>query len=213
VAGLLQDLKAIEDACAKPSPLPELDFIAQVRPLNPKSAQAQQLDERLDAMLGAESPDRLALTVPSECRDEFEFVESFRVTLGGASTIYDQLDVDHIIAPVKDLADGERLRRLRDGRIQMFADSDAAEALSTSIRADQWLAAEVPDGVVYYFYWLGRWYEIGAEYLTTVESRVAEILARPASVTLPLWPKGKEPNGRPRDKEWYNERVAEHFTS
>lgn len=208
VAGLLQDLKAIEDVCATPSPLPELDFIAQVRPLNPKSAQAQQLDERLDAMLGAESPDRLALTVPSECRDEFELVESFRVTLGGASNIYDELDVDHLIAPVKDLADGARLRRLREGRIQMFADSDATEPLSTSIRADQWLTAEVPDGVVYYFYWLGRWYEIGAEYLATVESRAAEILARPTSVTLPPWTEGVEPDGTERDEEWYNKQIA-----
>ena len=47
VAGLLQDLKAIEDVCATPSPVPELDFIAQVRPLDPKSGKARQLDERL----------------------------------------------------------------------------------------------------------------------------------------------------------------------
>ena len=159
-------------------------------------------------MLGTDSPDRLALTVPSECRDEFERVESFRVTLGGVSDIYDELDVDHLIAPVKELADGARLRRLREGRIQMFADSDAREALSTAIRADQWLTAEVPDGVVYYFYWLGRWYEIGAEYLATVESRAAEILARPASVTLPPWTEGVEPDGTERDEEWYNKQIA-----
>jgi uncharacterized protein (TIGR04141 family) len=51
-AGLLHDLQQIEQVCTRPSPLPEFEFIAQVRPLNPKSERALRLDDRLDEMLG-----------------------------------------------------------------------------------------------------------------------------------------------------------------
>ena len=202
-AGLLHDLQQIEQVCTRPSPLPEFEFIAQVRPLNPKSEQALRLDDRLDEMLGGAEGNRLALAVPSDCRDRFEFAESFTLALAGRSQQVGELDVDDLVGAVADKPEGQRLRALRQGRIQMFADTEGADRISRNVPVDHWLTAEVPDGVVHYFYWRGQWYEIGAEYLTVIESRIAELLDRPSSVAMPPWPKGHG-----HDEGWYNKQVA-----
>jgi uncharacterized protein (TIGR04141 family) len=202
-AALLHDLQQIEEVCARPNPLPEFEFIAQVRPLSPKSEQAQLLDARLDVMLGDGEASRMALAVPSVCRDRFEFAESFKVTLAGSSQHYAELDIDQFLAAVQRRPQGSRLQTLRKGRIQMFAGTDEAELISGKVPADHWLTAEVPEGVVHYFYWQGRWYEIGAEYLTVIERRITELLARSTSVTMPPWTKHTG-----QDEGWYNKQVA-----
>jgi uncharacterized protein (TIGR04141 family) len=205
--GLMVDLQSIEEVCARPDPLPGLGFIAQVRPLNPKSELAQHLDERLDTEIGRPEPGRIALAVPGECRDGFECAESFKVTLAGSSEMYDELNASQVIAAVRNKPAGDRLPALRAGRVEMFADTDGAQLLSRKIPADQWLTAEVSEGIVHYFYWQGQWYEIGAEYLATVESRITELLARPASVTLPPWTKSAS-GGEEHDEDWYNKQIA-----
>lgn len=202
-AGLLHDLHEIEQVCARPSPLPEFDFIAQVRPLSPKSERAARLDDRLDQLLAGPELNRLALAVPGDCRDRFEFAESFTVTIAGQPAQVGELDVNDLVAAVADRPQGQRLRALRQGRIQMFADADGTDRISRNVPADHWVTAELSDGVVHHFYWQGRWYEIGSEYLTVIESRIAELLARPTGVTLPPWPKGEG-----HDEAWYNEQVA-----
>jgi uncharacterized protein (TIGR04141 family) len=204
----MEDLQTIEGICAQPDPLPGLGFIAQVRPVDPKSDQAQRLDEQLDTAIGGPDLSRIALAVPGECRDRFEFAECFKVTLAGNSEMYDELDADQLIEAVRHKPDGDRLAALRAGRVEMFADTEGAERLSRKVPADQWLTAEVSEGIVHYFYWQGQWYEIGAEYLATVESRIAELLARPATVTLPTWTKSD--GSEKHDEDWYNKEIAKH---
>jgi len=206
-SGLLEDLQTIEKVCAQPDPLPGLGFIAQVRPINPKSDLAQRLDAHFDTVIGGPERGRLALAVPGECRDRFEFAESFKVTLDGSSEMHDELDASQLVAAVRHRPAGDRLPALRAGRVEMFADTEGADLLSRKVPADHWLTAEVSEGIVHYFYWQGQWYEIGAEYLATVESRIAELLARAASVTLPPWTKPSG-GGEKHDEDWYNKEIA-----
>lgn len=112
------------------------------------------------------------------------------------------LDVADLAEAVRARPQGQRLATLRAGRVEMFADTEAADRLSRKVPADQWVTAEIPDGPVHYFYWQGQWYEVGAEYLTAVRRRVSELLARPATVVLPPWSKGEV-------EAAYNEKVAE----
>ncbi|CAM5606618.1 hypothetical protein SAVIM338S_05531 [Streptomyces avidinii] len=219
-ASLLHDLRKIEEVCGRPNPLPEFEFISQVRPLSPKSEQVKDLDARLDAMLGEGRRDRMAVAVPSACRDHFEFAESFKVTFAGRVEQCAELDVDHFVAAAQRHPEGGRLRALREGRVQMFASIDDSEPISAKVAVDHWLTAEVSDGVVHCFYWQGRWYEIGAEYLTVVEQRIAELLAQPASVTLPAWTikmcetgevcgkSGGHKRHNAHDEDWYNKEIA-----
>lgn len=201
-AALMHDLRRIEDVCARPDPVPALGFIAQVRPLRASDERVPRLNERLDALLGDPDAQQIALAVPGECRDRYELVESFSVAVGGRSGHLPDLDVDDLLAPVRDRPAGKRLPTLRTGRIQMFADAEGAEAISRRLGADQWITAELADDAVHYFYWQGQWYEIGAEYLSVIEDRIADLLARPSNVVLPPWPDGI-PEGS------YNEQVAE----
>jgi uncharacterized protein (TIGR04141 family) len=200
-ASLMHDLRQIEEICARPDPVPALGFIAQVRPLRTADERVPRLDERLDALLGDPGAQQIALAVPGECRDRYELVESFSVAVGGRDEHRPELDIDDLLARVRDQPAGQRLSTLRTGRIQMFADAEGAEVLSRRLGADQWITAELADDAVHYFYWQGQWYEIGAEYLSVIEDRVAELLARPSSVVLPSWPDGV-PEGR------YNKQVA-----
>lgn len=206
-ADLMADLRSIEEACARPDPLPEFEFIAHVRPLDPKSGQARRLDDLFDARLGEDEAGSVALAVPGECRDHYDRAEAFTVTLAGKATLHHELDVDPILTAVRPLPAGKRLRALRAGRVQMFEDTDENHALSRLVPADQWLTAEIPDGSARYFYWQGRWHEIGAEYLAIVESRIAKLLARPASVTLPPWTPSVP--GEDHHEDWFNKQIAQ----
>jgi uncharacterized protein (TIGR04141 family) len=199
-ATLLADLEEIERVCARPTLVPELEFIAQVRPLPAKSEQGLRLDVLLDGLLDTSGTDRLALAVPTACRDRYDLAESFVLTLRDAVRVA-ELTIEDVIGLVAGRPDGLRLSALRGARIQMFAGADGSECISTQVRADHWLTAEVTDGGAHYFYWQGQWYEIGAEYLSVVEKRVAELLARAATVVLPPWPLGE-------DEGTYNERIA-----
>lgn len=201
-AALLHDLREIEAVCARPDPVPALGFIAQVRPLKPADERVGRLDEQLDLLLGADNAQQVALGVPGECRDRYDFAESFSVAVGGRAEQMPELDIDDLFARLRDKPDGQRLQVLRNGRIQMFADADGADIISRALAADQWLTAEIADGAVRYFYWQGQWYEIGAEYLTVIEERIGELLGRPSTVALPPWRDGE-------DEAQYNKRVAE----
>ena len=69
----------------------------------------------------------------------------------------------------------------------MFADTEGADLLSRKVPADHWLTAEVSEGIVHYFYLGGPWYEIGVEYLTTVESEDRRTPRPARERTLPRW--------------------------
>ncbi|MBD3146323.1 DUF6119 family protein [Microbispora sp. H10836] len=207
-ATLLHDLREIEEVCARPSPLPVFEFIAQIRPLGPKSEQAQLLDARLDEKLGEGGAMRMALAVPSTCRDRFEQAESFKVTLAKSTHTHAELDVEMLVSAVEHLPPGKRLSTLRDGRIMMFADATGNEVISSKVPADHWLTTEVEDGVVHYFYWQGRWYEVGAEYLTVIEDRIAELFAHTVSVTMPPWTKARPGDSEKHDEGWFNKQIA-----
>jgi uncharacterized protein (TIGR04141 family) len=127
-----------------------------------------------------------------------------------SSMLAKDTDLSHywleLVAAVRHKPIGDRLLALRAGRVEMFAETEGAEWLSRKVPADHWLTAEVSEGSVYYFYWQGQWYEIGAEYLATVESRIAELIARPTSVTLPPWTKSG--GSEKHDEDWYNKEIA-----
>lgn len=186
---LMHDLRAIEEVCERDNPLPEFDFITQIRPLKAASDLVQNLDSRLDEMLGGDAPGRVGLAVPSECRERFDAAETFKIMLAGRTRYVDDMDAKVLTESVRGRPEGQRLQTLRKGKVQMFADTEAKEVISVNGSAGRWLTAELTEEGVHYFLWQGQWYQVGAEYLETVERRVAELLARPSKVTLPSWPK------------------------
>ncbi|WP_218020571.1 DUF6119 family protein [Nocardia beijingensis] len=189
-ADFLQDLLQIERVCERDSRLPEFDFIAQIRPVDRRSDQARRLDEKLDAMLGAGELGSIGLVVPSSCYEHYEHAESFCVTTGPATFHKSEIAVGDLVASVRRRPPGTHLSALRQASVTMFEDGHASHPLGGPTRADYWLTAELVDAIVHHFYWQGDWYEIGATYLDVIERRIAELLGRPTTVSMPLWPRG-----------------------
>ncbi|PXX68522.1 uncharacterized protein (TIGR04141 family) [Nocardia tenerifensis] len=204
-AELLSDLRAIEDVCERLEPLPGFDLVARVRSLNGrgKTNLVQHLDAKLDEMLADSDAHRVALSAPNECVDYFGFADTFTVSKGAIEETVDELELDHLLAVVRDLPAGSRLKTLKEMRVQMFSDPAAEDPVSRRVAAHRWLTAEVVEAPVHYFYWQGTWYEVGEEYLKAIEDGIQELLDRPTKIVLPPWPKGK-------DEGWYNEQAAKH---
>ncbi|MBB1242376.1 TIGR04141 family sporadically distributed protein [Streptomyces durbertensis] len=70
--------------------------------------------------------------------------------------------------------------------------------------------ADVPVGTARYFYGHGKWYEVGARFLETLEDELRELLGKSSSVRLPTWPKGvANDKGRDsHDEDWYKKQAA-----
>lgn len=201
---LLGDLRAIEEICARPGELPGLESVARIRSLRGKgrTALVQGLDRRLDALLGAPSSGRLALSVPDECA-HLDDVLAVRCTLGSRVVRGGHVSLGKLLTLVRDRPAGRRLSALRQARVQLFADLTCGVELSAPLPAHRWLAAEVREGASYHFYWQGQWYVVGEEYLAALADDVRDLLSEPVCVSLPRWPVGKR-----YDERWFNEEIA-----
>ncbi|MEU6073461.1 DUF6119 family protein [Micromonospora sp. NPDC047074] len=202
-AELMSDLYAIENVCDQPEPLPGFDLVARVRSLKGrgKTELVRRLDLKLDEMLANSDTPRMALSAPSECLDRFGFADAFTISKGATTEAVEELELDHLLAFVRDLPAGSRLQTLKDMRVQMFSDQAAEETISRKVAAHRWLTAEVVEAPAHYFYWQGVWYEVGEEYLNALEDGIQELLDRPTGIILPPWPKGE-------NEGWYNEQAA-----
>ncbi|HEX5567016.1 MAG TPA: DUF6119 family protein [Streptomyces sp.] len=198
----LSDLRAVESICARPEPLPDFEFVARVRALRRKNEVVERLDGKLDELLAAPAVPRLALSAPSECLENYGAAESFKITGGGRSKQVGELELGDLLGFVSGAPPGSRLSGLGEVRVQMFSDAEGKEPLSGRVSGRRWITADVPMGSGRYFYWQGGWYEIGAEYLTSIDAELKELLDRPASIELPPWPEGM-------DEGSYNKEAAE----
>ncbi|WP_306414800.1 DUF6119 family protein, partial [Streptomyces sp. KL115B] len=68
VEQFLSDLRAIEDVCAKPDPLPQLRFVSRVHTLDNRSHKAVQAQKILETHLTDPDSPRLTIGVPTHAR-------------------------------------------------------------------------------------------------------------------------------------------------
>ncbi|MDA4888397.1 TIGR04141 family sporadically distributed protein [Streptomyces sp. MS2A] len=205
----LSDLRAIEEICARPEALPELRFVDRVRTLAPSGRKAEEAKAALERLLADPESPRLALSVPESCLEAFGSAQAFRLTRPnhGRQEVTD-LDLSALLRFVGDEDEGDRLKALGEVRVTLYADDDCRTPASSATRGSEWLIADVPVDAHRYFYGQGKWYEVGAEFLQTLEEELRELLARRGTVTLPPWPKGeRDSQGRdPHDEAWYNDK-------
>ncbi|WSS05512.1 TIGR04141 family sporadically distributed protein [Microbispora sp. NBC_01189] len=204
-ADLIDDLRRIGEVCEQESPLPQLDFIAQLRALGPRDYRVSRLNDRLDDLLGGGSDGELALALPLACHDIEETQQSYRIKIGPERySTEEDLTLEAILELTGGLPPGQRLKSLRNGYIQVCADADGQEPLSRQVRGNLWVAADVPLDSRRYFYHEGKWYEIGTNHLETIRRRVEEVLTRPPSISLPPWTSNLV------DEDAYNKEAAKH---
>ena len=207
----LGDLRAIEEVCAREEPLPELRFVDRVRTLAPSGRKAEDAQGALERLLADSNSARLALSVPESCLEAFGSAQAFRLTRPGhGREEVTDLDLRTLLQFVRDKEEGDRLNALERVRITMYSDEDCRTPASASTKGCEWLIADVPVGAHRYFYGQGKWYEVGADLLTTLEEELRELLAQKGTLTLPAWPKGvRNPKGQDsHDEGWYNDLIA-----
>jgi uncharacterized protein (TIGR04141 family) len=199
--GLLADLREISRVCATESPSPELEFIAQVRRVQPGERTAR-LDGLLDTILGADEHSGLGLAVPTAQIDHEPFAQSYLVKVPYRTTRHPDLDLETILEGARRRPSGRRLEALKHGSIGLCADPNGRELLVPPMPAHKWITAEVALDAARMIYHEGQWYEIGAEHLDLLRTEIEQILAQPSTVDLPPW------TADLADEDAYNRMVA-----
>lgn len=200
--GLLADLREIGRTCDRESPSPELEFIAQIRPL-PSGERTADLDRRLDEIIGIENHPDIGLSVPTSLVELEPYANSYLVKMPYKKQLHLALDLDAVVARARNRGDGRRLNALKHGSIELCADPDGAESLAPPVKAHQWITAEVAQGAMRMIYQEGKWYQIGEKHLELLSAEIEEILSQPASITLPAWTSDL------KDEDAYNRHVAD----
>ena len=201
-AGLLSDLREISRVCARENPAPELEFIAQIRPLSAGDPRAVELNERLDDLLGQARPDGIGLAIPTNQVEMEPLAASYEIRIPHRRIVRTNMTLDTVLERTHRLPTGRRLPALRNGSIALCSDAEAQERLAQPVSANKWITAEIPLGALRMVYHEGQWYEIGARHLEFLRSEIAAILDRPPSITLPRW------TTRHADEHAYNRSVA-----
>ncbi|MFC0506665.1 DUF6119 family protein [Micromonospora costi] len=187
--GLLADLREIDRVCRQESPLADLEFITQIRPVPANDPRLPDLDDELDQRLGLTDPENLALAVPGDLVGDIEHVASYRISVpksGRAATRTTELDLPTILAHTNGALDGDRWTGLRTGRVILCADVAGKEAM-TSAPVSRWLTAEVAVDDMHLLLHEDRWYEIGDRHREFLRQEIAQILDRPSDIVLPPW--------------------------
>lgn len=186
---LLADLREIDRVCRQESPLADLEFIEQIRPLRPNDSRHPALIEVLDRRLGLPDPPDLGVAVPGSLVADVEHVGSYRVRVprsGRRPTLTTDLDLSTILSHTVHALDGDRWSGLRNGTLTLYADAAGTEEM-TSTPVSRWITAEVAVGGSHMLLHEGQWYEIGDRHREFLRQEVDRILNRPANVVLPPW--------------------------
>ncbi|MFI7511032.1 DUF6119 family protein [Micromonospora aurantiaca] len=186
---LLADLREIDRVCRLESPLADLEFIEQIRPLRPNDSRHPALVEVLDRRLGLPDPPDLGVAVPGSLVADVEHVGSYRVRVprsGRRPILTTDLDLSTVLSHTVHALDGDRWTGLRNGTLTLYADAAGTEEMA-STPVSRWITAEVAVGGSHMLLHEGQWYEIGDRHREFLRQEVTRILNRPASVVLPPW--------------------------
>ncbi|MFJ9127662.1 DUF6119 family protein [Streptomyces sp. NPDC102340] len=205
----LSDLRAIEDICARKDPLPELGFVARLHALDSHGRKAQEAQAVLEKLLADPGSSRLTLGVPESCQEAYGSAQAFRLTKGKRSMELMDLDLPALLDFVGDKEEGDRLKALGDIRVTMYSDDDYQTPAGPGTKGREWLIADVSVDSERFFYGHGKWYEVGAGFLETLEEELEELFGKASTVTLPDWPKGQIVDKRDtHDEDWFNHEAA-----
>lgn len=196
---LLADLKVLDSLLAQ-KPRPELEVLEQLVPVKKKTAVHDKLEAHLEAEL-QKTPDasQIALAWPHENLSDNQPPESFRVKRGGMLMVQPDTPTKELLLK---LMKGKSIDRLDTIAVQLFADAEGDNAISTDIPLRKWVAFEKVEGQRRYFLHNGQWFEMDLNYAKQLDDRVKQIFAEPAGLTLPPWKTFD-------DEAEYNKKAAE----
>ncbi|MFT3834579.1 MAG: TIGR04141 family sporadically distributed protein [Micropruina sp.] len=188
---LIQDLSALE-ALSQRSVLPGLESLEQLIALKPKDSRVATLDQKLaDALLSTETH-RLGVSWPHERLDVYGPVMSIKVTGFGdrRRLVFEQApDIGDVVDWLAESPRDKILGLLKTVKIELHGEAEPQRntLVSTPVPLRRWLAFEVEEEGQRFCLHDGSWYRMDDQYLARIDGRVREILAAPASLSLPPW--------------------------
>lgn len=175
---------------------PGLESIEQLVALKAKDPMVAELDRALVRRLLGASDEPIGLGRPHERMESCGPAVTCKVTGFGnrRALIFDGLpDIDDVLKWFAGQSPESARKRLGSIGLQLHAEPvpPASSAVSPCIPLQKWLAFEVHDGARRYCLHNGAWYRMDDRYLERIDQRVADILAQPASISLPPWHAGE----------------------
>ncbi|NEW58684.1 hypothetical protein GV794_24025 [Nocardia cyriacigeorgica] len=205
------DLRKIEEVCARPDPLPQLQFVDRLRALDPRSRRAVEAHRQLEKMLANPTHPRMTIGVPEACQEGFGSAQLFRVERGRLTNETTDIDLTLLLSEIPKIPEGGRIEALNRARVYMYSDDEGITPASVATKGSEWLIADVNVGAERFFYGNGKWYSIGGNFLEILREELTEIFQDSPSIPLPAWPKGAIVEGRDsHDEGWYNNEAAQH---
>lgn len=188
---LVADLSVLE-ALSKKAVLPGLESLEQLIALKPQDSRVPALDEKLVEALLSTAAQRLGVSWPHERLDVYGPISSIKVTGFGdrKRRVFDRTpDVRELVEWFSEVPRDEILDRLKSVRVELHSEAEPQKntLVSTPVSLRRWLAFEVEEDNQRFCLHDGSWYRMDDQYLARIDDRVQEILAEPASLTLPSW--------------------------
>jgi uncharacterized protein (TIGR04141 family) len=202
-ATLISDIRTIARVSREELPLPELEFVESVTPVQEQEMIAS-LNLALDAAMGTLDGVRATATVPTDCLDDMGQVRAVGVRFGTREEQHfsDSFDLAYVLGRLRFHRPGHRFLALENGQVTLYADSRAR--LGDVIRTDPlklWIEADLllNDGHRYIFL-EARWHEFDQAYLDGLAITTRRLITATPSVDLPPWRDGD-------DEQAYNKSV------
>jgi len=189
----IKDIRLLAQVSARENPHPDLAFAENITPVTGDGL-LDRLDEDLDDHLATASADQgvLSLSVPEVALEYLTQVRAYRFKIGSATRTVADLTLDDLLQRTRLQQPGERVSALRDGRVELHADSYVTSALLHRSAAIKWLEATGSIDSRRFFLLDGQWYEIAVPYLEDIRSYVTRLLTRtPPQSQLPAWQPGQ----------------------
>lgn len=207
-ATLISDIRTIAKVSREELPLPELEFVESVTPVQEQEMIAS-LNLALDAALGTLDGVRATATVPTDCLDEMDQVRSFGVRFGTGEEQHfsDAFDLAYVLGRLRFHRPGNRFPALENGQVTLYSDSRARPG--DVIRTDPlklWIEADLllNDGRRFAFL-DARWHEFDQAYLKGLATTTRRLITPSPSVDLPPWRDGD-------DEQAYNKSVQRDYS-
>ncbi len=202
-ATLISDIRTIARVSREELPVPELEFVESVVPVDDRET-ISALNLELDHALGTLGGVRATATVPTDCLEDFGQVRAFGIRFGPGEDqhISDDFDLDYVLGRLRFHRPGRRFPALEEGQVILYSDSRARSG--DVIRTDPlalWVEADLLLADGRRFVLLdARWHEFDQAYLEGLALTTRRLITATPSVDLPPWRDGV-------DERTYNDDV------
>lgn len=174
------------------------EFVDHVRPLRTTETIISTLDHRVLELLAVRDTSRLAIAHPDPPASD---VEAFKIWCGRIMCHVDELDLD-VVLDFLDIFRADRQEQPDIQKIWVLAMDGEGQARSDKTSLWRYMVAQIEHDDHVYVLSLGQWFRADADYLRSLQTKVAAVPDVTDELNLPGWCRGV-------DEATYNQQLAD----